>query len=224
MKFSFLMLAAILFLAVPFAHADRMIHESFSLEGIERLSVDGHVGRILVNPEESEKIELDLKLEPDKGKHPDLDSVRLIQDQDGKTFKLSLDVPFRRDDMIETWTLRVPARLALKLNMDVGDLVVEGIHGGLDLSVKVGKIEANAPEGEVLAKTNVGDIQIHSSTKSYGVVIVDANVGDTSLSINDHKVVYSKSPGPGNRVMLDGPGRDRIELSTNVGDAELKLE
>ena len=225
MKYAFLILIGIIALlaSVSPVQADRIIEESVSVADISKLSVRIHTAKVQVTADPSENIQLRIELKPEKGKKPNLESVKLDLDRSGDRLDVSLDIPFDPDDVEQDWTILIPARLVLDVDVKVGKVNVDGITGGLELSVGVGDIRANAPEGRVKGRVGVGDVKVKSSTKSYGYVLLDANVGDTRLSVDGHRVVYSKPPGAGNRVALDGPGRDSFELKTNVGNAELEI-
>ena len=205
------------------APAERIIQESFPAQEVNTLSVKGFTGKIHVVAHESDKVELKLMLKPERGKKPNLSTVQLNSKSNDTELKLSLDVPFDRDDMQEEWEIRAPARLSVHARVEVGDLIVEGTAGDLDLSAGVGKILVDSGRGGVLADVGVGDVSVKSRSTSYGNVKLSANVGNTKLIVLGHRVVHGKTPGPGNRVALEGPGRDEFELKSNVGSVELEI-
>lgn len=221
----FLLSSTLLLLAQPLqaASAERVIQASVPAAGIETLAVKAASGKLRIVAHDSDTLELNLKLTPERGKRPPMESVKLETEREGTTLRFSLDVPFNRDDIEEDWQIRAPARLAVKAKLGVGELVVEGLGGGLDLSVSAGEIHADSPRGAVRAHVGVGNIRVKSATDSYGTVELDADVGDTKLTVNGHRFVHAKPTGAGNRVALEGSGRDLIELKTGVGDAELEI-
>ncbi|GEM_PF-1464273 len=230
-----LALSLSLVLATPAAAASddpdyRLVTKSFPAAKLKEFSVKGHVGKIRVNATASDEIRLRLELRAKSysgwlfgRRRGDPHAAQLDADVHGEALSLNLDYKGDRDGLEETWTLDVPARLAAQIELAVGDMDVRGLRGGLKLSVNVGDIEADVPEGSITAKTNVGDITVTSATDSFGAVDLSANVGDTHLTQRGHRVRYRKPPGAGNHITLDGPGRDRIRLETNVGDATLTL-
>ena len=224
MKSAILFLILIVFVQYSEASQDRVIQQTIGVEQVQNVRITGHVGEMRVSPHSSEELQLELTLVPERGKHPRLEDAELKINQNGKDLELTLDLPFDNDDIEEKWEIRLPERLALTLKMGVGDVEVDGINGGLDLDVGVGSIRANIAGGGVEGTVGVGDLKVKSSTESYGDVELKAGVGDTRLTVNGHKVNYSKAPGPGNRVELEGSGRDKFELKTNVGNAELEID
>jgi hypothetical protein len=207
----------------------RTIERTFAAESLKDFRVKGNVGKIVVvtTMSDSIRLRLDLRVRTQHGlfgsRKGDPHAVELDADSGADTIAFGLRYAGDRDGLDETWTLEVPARLAARLELAVGDLDVRGLEGGVKLSVNVGDIEAEVPRGDITARTNVGDIRVTSATDSYGDVELEASVGDTHLTQGAHRVRHPKPAGAGNRISLDGPGRDRIQLKTSVGDATLVL-
>ena len=207
----------------------RTIERTFAAESLKTFSVKGNVGKIVVSTTTSDSIRLRLELGVRTqgglfgSRKGDPHAAELDADSSADVIDFGLRYAGDRDGLDETWTLEVPARLAARLELAVGDMDVRGLEGGLKLSVNVGDIEADVPRGDITARTNVGDIRVTSATDSYGDVELEASVGDTHLTQGDHRVRHPKPAGAGNRISLDGPGRDRIRIKTNVGDASLVL-
>lgn len=210
-------------------HEYRTIERTFAAESLKDFSVKGHVGKIVVSTTTSDSIHLrlDLRARTHRGlfgsRKGDPHAAELDADSRAGAIDFGLRYAGDRDGLDETWTLEVPARLAARLELAVGDMDVRGLQGGLRLSVNVGDIEADIPRGDITARTNVGDIHVTSGSDSYGVVELEANVGDTHLTEGGHRIKNPKPAGAGDRISLDGPGRDHIRIETNVGDATLVL-
>jgi hypothetical protein len=208
----------------------RVIERSFSAEKVREFSVKGHVGRIRIttSPSADIRLRLELRAKSYRGwffsqKKGDPHAADVAADARGDVLGFGLRYEDDRDGLDETWILDVPARLAADLDLVVGGITVRGLAGGLRLKVNVGDIEADVPEGSIAAETNVGDIRVTSATSSYGAVDLKANVGDTDLNLPGGRVRHRKAPGPGDSTSIEGNGRDRIRLQTNVGDASLSL-
>ncbi len=208
----------------------RLIERTFPAEKAREFSVKGHVGRIRVNtgPSAEIRLRLELRAKTHSGwffsrRKGDPHAADLVAGTRGDALSFDLRYQGDRDGLDETWILDVPARLAAELDLAVGDITVRGLAGGLRLKVQVGDIEAEVPEGSISAETNVGDIRVTSATSSYGAVDLSANVGDTQLDLAGGRVRQRKAHGPGDHTSVEGTGRDRIRLQTNVGDASLAL-
>jgi hypothetical protein len=206
-----------------YSESERRIEKNYKADSIEKIEVDAFVGKINVVSSNDSEIRLTLIIEPEKFKNVNLESADLVETFSGKSLKLELDVPFDRDDIEENWELSVPARLQADLDMNVGDVHVEGLTGGVKLNANVGKISCDVPEGMIHARVGVGSIKASSRTSSYGLVQLDSNVGNVKLNLGSHAVKHPKPAGAGNRISLEGPGKDEIDLSVNVGNAELQI-
>jgi hypothetical protein len=216
--------------------APRDIEKTFDAAKLQSLSVEARVGRIEMRAGHGDKVVLRLHLEPKRksgglmrrGEWGDPSTLELKENTSGS--ELSLDVRGPSDwghgdgdGIEETWTLEAPSRLAVRLHVNVGNVEVEGMDGGCDLKANVGDVRAHVMGGNITAEANVGSVTVESSTPSYGNVEMDANVGDVSFMLDDHRVSTPKPPGAGNHFTMEGPGRDRIRLKTNVGSTRLTI-
>jgi hypothetical protein len=209
----------------------RTIEKTFPAESLQRISVTAGVGKIEVSGGAQNQVTLHLELTPKRfhngwlgrSEEGDPNDAELVAETHGDELRLDLDVKGDRDGLEENWTLTVPARLRARLQVNVGDLDVRDLSGGLELQDNVGNITAEVPEGDIDARVSVGDIRVTSATPSYGDVSLESNVGDVHIEMKDHTVDYPKPAGAGNRISLHGPGKDRMSLRTNVGDARLIL-
>ena len=102
-------------------------------------------------------------------------------------------------------TLQVPRALALRLEMGVGALSIDGVEGNLDVDLGVGEADISAPRHSVRSvsvQTGVGDAEIR-------------NAGTKSAS---HGFI-------GRTASWDaGTGGSRVDLHVGVGDATVRLD
>jgi hypothetical protein len=213
--------------------APREIERTFPAGKLDSLRVKGAVGDIILTAGSGEKITLRLRIEAKqksggifrRERWGDPALVELTEATSGSELRLDLRErePDGREGLKETWTIEAPARLRAKLSMTVGRIEAEGISGGCELKVNVGDIQARLAGGNIQAEANVGSVNVETSTPSYGDIDVEANVGDVRVDLGDHKVRTPKPPGAGNSFRMEGPGRDRIRLRANVGDARLTI-
>src|SRR5699024_983684 len=68
------------------------------------------------------------------------------------------------------WTITLPARLALKLDLDVGKADIAGVVGGVNAQVDVGKLDATLPRGPLAGSVDVGSIEAEVGSADYGAV------------------------------------------------------
>jgi hypothetical protein len=216
--------------------APRDIDKTYEAAKLKSLSVEARVGKIELRAGHGDKVVLRLHIEPKRrsggmlrrGEWGDPSALEFREDTSGNELRLDLRVPssWGRNDgegYEETWTLEAPARLAARLHVNVGNVEVEGMDGGCELKANVGDVKAHVTGGNITAEANVGSITVESSTPSYGNIEMEANVGDVHFMLDDHRVSTPKPPGAGNHFSMDGPGRDRIRLKTNVGSTHLTI-
>lgn len=147
--------------------------------------------------------------------------VAIERDADGVVVTSS---PNLGDRCHEYWHVEVPSRVALDARAEVARLVVDGVAGGVKLSVAVGEIAATVPRGDVDAEVrSVGDVDVRTATDDYADASAEADVGDVLIEVDAHRVDAAQAPGPGGRVGLRGRGRDRLRVRSGVGDATLRI-
>jgi hypothetical protein len=211
----------------------REIEKTFPAAKLQSLRVDAHVGDIELTAGADDKVVLKLRIEAKqkssglfrRERWGDPNAVELVAEESGDMLRLDLREKESdgRDDLFESWTISAPARLAVRLRVQVGKIDVVGIAGGSELRVGVGDINARLAGGSIEAQTSVGSMQVETTSASVGDVDVSANVGDISVELADGRVRTPKPPGAGNHFRMDGTGRDRIRLKANVGDARLTI-
>lgn len=101
--------------------------------------------------------------------------------------------------------LRVPRDHSLEVQMGVGELVIEGVEGDLDVSLGVGEARIRTQEGvvrDVDVATGIGDADVRAHT---GHVHRRGFIGSTAS-------------------WDDGRGRASVSLHVGVGEADVRLE
>jgi hypothetical protein len=103
----------------------------------------------------------------------------------------------------EDWTVHLPQRMAVKVELGVGDTKVLDVAG--DIAVEVG----------------VGDVSVEGQYASFGDVHASSGVGDASL-----RTPQAREDGEGfigHSLRSHGPGVSEIHISAGVGDTEIRL-
>jgi len=213
------------------ANGERLIERTVPASGIQELAVRAHVGKIDIRTTTADQVVLRLRIKSKSyrswlftSREGDPDRAELRSETRGATLAFDLRYDGDPDGLEEHWEFQVPARLAARLNLSVGDIDVRGLSGGLTLKLNVGDITADISAGDVTADVNVGSIKVSTATNSYGLVRLEANVGGTRIDgAGSARIRRSRRFGPGDSASLDGDGHDRIRLEVNVGDASLHL-
>ena len=207
----------------------RDIHTTVPADQIRTVVIEANVGEVRVRGVSDSSVTIDLTLEA-KSRFSlwsgrtwgDVNGVELRTDVRGSELRITLRG--ERENIEEDWSITVPSRLETKVNANVGDVEITGVTGGCDAQINVGGLRIDVPEGSIRAVTNVGDVTVRTSTRSYGDVEVSANVGDARLVVNGNRInSRERRYGPGGRLSVDGSGKDRIDVRASVGDADVSI-
>lgn len=217
------------------AHAeDRTLEGQADAKGIQTLRLDSHVGSIEIVVKDVEKISWKVRLEPDnndgwfssrKDAQAAIDGAKVRAAAAGDVWELEVEPPKGADldDVKEHWTVEVPARFAVRLDSNVGEIRVTGPAGGVEVELNVGEIRLELPKGGVEARLNVGEIRVINATRSLGRVELQANVGDVNLTV-DGKRTESTGLFVGGKIRTDGnKGDDEISARVNVGEVRVTV-
>lgn len=209
---------------------DRVFEQVLELDGEKRLVIDGGVGTIDVRASDDQKIHVFLKVEPDDDSssldEDDMAGMELDVDRTSRRIKLELELPsgVDVDDVHENWEVSIPAGVETELDLGVGQVDVEGLTGGLIVSVGVGELNVDIPSGPVEVSVGVGDVEIIQTKADVGIVRVDTTVGDARLRVNGERIEGSSHFGIGERIKFKGDGRDEVEVSVKVGEVKVELD
>ncbi len=122
------------------------------------------------------------------------------------------------------WTVTLPARLALKLELDVGKAEIGGVGGGVNANVDVGKLDVKLPRGPLKASVDVGGVDAEVGSADYGLVDLSADIGHVAFDVNGNRITTGfKHETTGASQRLTGPGTTAYTLQSNVGSVTLKL-
>jgi hypothetical protein len=155
----------------------------------------------------------------------DISGATIHQERNGKRLTLSLDLGGHdRDNVKQEWEVQVPARLKLDSVMNVGEMNIAGVAGGVSAKLDVGELEIDAPKGAIDADVNVGEIRAKSGSGHHGRIQLASNIGDTTLLLHGAESGIHQHGGLGNRVSMDGDGPDSMDLRLNIGEVTLRIE
>jgi hypothetical protein len=153
-------------------------------------------------------------------------AARIDERSSGGRLTLSLALPHSsdQDDLKQEWDVQLPARLKLDAVMDVGDLSIEGVAGGVMAKLNVGELSLDLPQGSIDANVNVGEIRAKSASTHHGRIELSSSIGDVALFQQGSEAGTHRHGGLGSRVSLDGSGPDDIQLKLNIGEVTLHLD
>ena len=174
--------------------AEDLVHVDFEI-AIAQMDIEVYDGDVL---------ELDLVIEADRDwwifGRKDIDNVELEVYRNGEQLKLRLD----DNDIQQEWVVRLPAHLAVSMDLGVGEVEFTDFANDLNLELGVGSMQLNVAD-------NVDFESIH----------LNAGVGDTSVrgfdngSDNERSFVGADS-------WYHGDGEFVVEVEVGVGDARVR--
>lgn len=202
-------LALFLILAVPAAAEERVLDLSRSLEGITSVVVDAGVGEVEITGDASgDALTARVELSPKSGfwgsrSRRAIERAELIATVKGDT--LTLRVSPRDDDhnFGEEWTIHLPARLAVSVDLGVGDVRLLDTRGDIDVDL------------------GVGDVRIEGEFRDFGDIRASSGVGDATL-----RTPEGREDGEGfvgHSLRGRGPGKSTIRVSIGVGETQIRL-
>lgn len=184
---------------------------TFPVAAHHRVRLEFPVGELKVIPSDEARVRFDLRVRCNGRSEERCEELanRLVldDDTDGNTLHLKLQKypKWNHHGMTVMGELRVPRSLAVKIEMGVGELTVQGIEGDLDAELGVGEADIHAPKshtGHVSVDTGIGDARIRgggSDTESHGF-------------IGSHTTWSA------------GSGRSEVRLHVGVGEGTVRLE
>jgi len=174
--------------------AEDLVHVDFEIS-IAQLDIEVYDGDVL---------ELDLVIEADRDwwifGRKDIDNVELEVDRNGEQLKLRLD----DNDIQQEWVVRLPAHLAVSMDLGVGEVEFTDFANDLNLELGVGSMQLNVAD-------NVDFESIH----------LNAGVGDTSVRSFDNGSDSERS-FVGADSWYHGDGEFVVEVEVGVGDARVR--
>lgn len=176
----------------------------FDANDLDRLELEISVGEIDIEIYDGEIIELDLRLEADRNwfslRRPNVDDIELDQRQMGSKLYLGID----RDNLEQTWRMRVPRRLALEIELGIGDLDIDGLVNDLQLDI------------------GVGAARIDVASENYAEITARAGVGDALVRGFERGADNERRALVGADAYYVGEGEHEIHAEVGVGDVQIR--
>jgi hypothetical protein len=233
--------AMVLLLTLPAlacAAGTRTLTAEIPANGMLTLAVTAGVGELHVTPSGDDTVHVSVRLEQKSREFlwffhwqsnataRAIQAAEIVQQRSGDRLRLSLGSAGKldTDQVKQYWTLQIPARLALAIDMKVGQITVNGVTGGIRVNLNVGEITLDAPRGPLSAKVNVGQIRATSASTRLGPIDLSSDIGEAALFSGGKPVRHGgRHTGLGRSIHIAGDGPDRIHLSVNVGEVDLRL-
>jgi hypothetical protein len=216
---------SLLLVASAASAAERTLHFSQPLGDITTLQLEAGVGDVSIVGSEREDIAATVVV---SGKRWQLEEVDVEASRLGSILLLSLKPKFSpgkklgmKKETGEDWQLRLPQKLAVKLQVGVGDVRIRNMQGPLFVQVGVGDIWVSPLASDLRAETGVGDVEVQGPWSQVGKLQLTTGIGSITL----HKP-EGRAKGQGllsESLQEKGPGQAKVVVSTGVGHITLRL-
>lgn len=236
--------ASLLFLLPLGAQADsaaaiepRVLSAEVQTAGVDTLALELGVGEVHITASSDDKVHARVTLRRKQrefmwffhwmteGSSSTIAAARIDQRNSGGRLTLSLALPHAGDqeDLKQEWDVQLPARLKLDAVMEVGELSIEGVAGGVMAKLNVGELTLDLPQGSIDANVDVGEIRAKSASGRHGRVELASNIGDVMLVVQGSEAGAHEHGGLGSKLSLDGTGPDDMHLKLNIGEVTLHI-
>lgn len=222
--------------ADPASTMPRTLKADVAGTGFNTVALEVGVGELHVTASNDDKLHVQVTLRRKErqfmwffhwmggGTSDQIAAASIEQKTSGDRLTLSLSYPHSSgDDMKQEWDVQLPARLKVDAVMEVGDLSIEGVEGGVAAKLNVGEVSIDVPQGAIDASVDVGEIRAKNATARHGKVQLASNIGDAVLIMSGSESGYHDHGGLGSKVSLDGSGPDAMQLKVNIGDVSLHV-
>ncbi len=186
------------------AASSKRIQQRIDAEDLVHVEFEISIAQMDIEVYDGDVLELDLVIEADRDwwifGRKDIDNVELEVDRNGEQLKLRLD----DNDIQQEWVVRLPAHLAVSMDLGVGEVEFTDFANDLNLELGVGSMQLNVAD-------NVDFESIH----------LNAGVGDTSVRSFDNGSDSERS-FVGADSWYHGDGEFVVEVEVGVGDARVR--
>ena len=177
-------------------------------DGLTGIVVKAGIGDVEIVAQDSPTISVEVEVSAKRtsffGSRADVEAAEIAVERTGSTLHLEVTTPHHEDHgYTERWSIRMPAALAARLKLGVGDIRVLDTTGDLDVEV------------------GVGDIRVESAYDAFGPIRASAGVGDVKL-----RTPSGRETGDGfisKSLDSRGGGKAGINAHAGVGDVDLRL-
>ena len=201
---------------------------------VARLSMDVNVGKVTITPSTDGQVHVTLRLRPSTslfGLLTDTASLAAARQaairhtlSDG-TLTLGVKYPVNTENSSigEKWNVALPPATAFTGKVNIGELNVNGVAGGVQADLNVGKVQLDVPGGPLKITTDVGKIQATVRSLDYSDVALGASVGKVLLTVDGVSAGSLQKTATGQNLDYTMKGKNSINLQVTTGSVQLAL-
>ena len=176
------------------------------LGDLSGIVVSAAIGDVEIVAQDSPTISVEVEVTAKRtsffGSRADVEAAEIAAERTGTTLRLQVTTPHHDGrGYSERWSIRLPAGLAARLKLGVGDVRVLDTSGPLDIEL------------------GVGDVRIESAQDAFGPIRASVGVGDVKL-----RTPAGREEGDGFiSKSLDGRGTGTSGLNAHVGVGDIDI-
>lgn len=187
------------------AVADTIKHISHSVDAsnLESVEFEISVAEIDIEVYDGDEIQLEIELQSQRSwfswRRRDVEDIELEVRRSGNYVFLGID----EQNLEQDWRVRLPAKLAVEMDLGVGDISIEDFSNNLEMEI------------------GVGAVRVEVDDTDYEEIHLSAGVGDASIrgfrnrSDNERSFVSAES-------FYRGSGDLSMHIEVGVGDVEVR--
>lgn len=190
---------------LSFADNYKNINKTLDADDLDSLRIEFSVGEVELEIWDGDSIELDIELKAERSwlswRPRKVEDIELEVRTSGGELFLGID----ENKLQQQWVLKVPAKLALDIEIGVGEIRIDGLDNNLSLEL------------------GVGEIEVIAATDNFDHIDAAVGVGEATLrgfgsgTENERSFVSADAH-------FEGRGEYYIEVELGVGEAMVKLD
>ena len=202
--------------------------------GVMRLRMEVNLGSVTITPSADAQVHVSLSLKPSSSFFGLLtDSASLAAARQAairhalSNGTLTLGVQYPANAQTggtgEKWIVALPPATAVTGHVNVGELKVSGIAGGVQADMSVGKVQLDVPGGPLKVTADVGKIEATVRSLDYSDVALESSVGKVLLTVDGVNTGNLQKTGAGENLDYKMNGKRSINLQVTTGTVKLAL-
>jgi len=196
--------ASLLFSGSLSAESYKKISRTIDAALLGSLEIEASAAEMEIEIYAGDEIELEIELESDRNwfawRRGDIDNVEL----EVRMSETSIYLGISDQNVEQHWRLKIPAKLAISMDVGVGEIELEGLSNNLKMEVGVGSIRVDVDDTDYA--------RIHASV----------GVGETTIKGFSAQQVDNERSFMSSDSYYHGDGELEIDIEIGVGEVEVR--
>ena len=195
---------SLLFSASLSAESYKKISRTIDAATLRSVEIEVAIAEMEIEFYDGDEIELEIELEADghwmRWRRGDVDDIDLELRTTGDRAYLGI----ANQKVQQHWRVKMPSKLAIAIDVGVGDIELDDFSNNLNMEV------------------GVGSVRVDIDDTDYAVIRASAGVGDTSISGFSGKRVDNERTFMSSESYHHGDGKLEIDIEVGVGDVQIR--